>query len=65
MRGYTRFEISINPERFERAKHFILQGLNEGKLKPTVAMTFPFEQIAQAHRYMESNQQIGKIVVTL
>ncbi|XWK70717.1 zinc-binding dehydrogenase [Tunturiibacter gelidiferens] len=27
--------------------------------------TFPFAQIVEAHRYMESNAQIGKIVVTL
>jgi NADPH:quinone reductase-like Zn-dependent oxidoreductase len=26
---------------------------------------FPFDQIVQAHRYMESNQQIGKIVVKM
>ena len=28
-------------------------------------MTFPLEQIALAHRYLESNQQIGIIVVTV
>jgi hypothetical protein len=27
-------------------------------------MKFPLEQIVEAHRYLESNQQIGKIVVT-
>jgi NADPH:quinone reductase-like Zn-dependent oxidoreductase len=27
--------------------------------------TFPFEQIAQAHRFMESGEQVGKIVVTV
>jgi NADPH:quinone reductase-like Zn-dependent oxidoreductase len=25
----------------------------------------PFAQIVEAHRYMESNEQIGKIVVTV
>ena len=65
IRGYTLFEISTNPERFARATQFILKGLTDGKLKPTVAKTFPFEQIVEAHRYMESNQQIGKIVITL
>jgi NADPH:quinone reductase-like Zn-dependent oxidoreductase len=34
-------------------------------LKPVVAKTFPFAQIADAHRYLESNQQVGKVVVTL
>ena len=30
-----------------------------------IAKTFPLDQIVDAHRYLESNQQIGKIVVTV
>jgi NADPH:quinone reductase-like Zn-dependent oxidoreductase len=30
-----------------------------------VARTFPLSQIVEAHRFLESNQQIGKIVVTV
>ncbi|MGQ0442347.1 MAG: zinc-dependent alcohol dehydrogenase family protein [Methylophilaceae bacterium] len=65
IRGYTLFEISTNPQRLARAKQFIVQGLTEGTLRPTVAKTFPLEQVVDAHRYMESNQQIGKIVLTV
>ncbi|MDP3211767.1 zinc-dependent alcohol dehydrogenase family protein [Methylotenera sp.] len=65
IRGYTLFEISTNPQRLARAKQFIVQGLAEGKLTPTVAKIFPLEQVVEAHRYMESNQQIGKIVLTI
>jgi NADPH:quinone reductase-like Zn-dependent oxidoreductase len=49
----------------ERAKEFILQGLKAGTLQPIVDKVFPFEQIVEAHRYLESNQQFGKIVVTV
>jgi NADPH:quinone reductase len=32
--------------------------------RPTIiAKTFPLEEIVAAHRYLESNQQIGKVVV--
>lgn len=65
IRGYTLFELSTNPLRLAKAKQFVIEGLNSGKLKPTIAKTFPFEQIAEAHRYMESNEQLGKIVVTI
>lgn len=65
IRGYTLFEISTSPWRLARAKQFIMDGLQSGKLKPIVAKTFPLEQVAEAHRYMESNQQIGKIVLTV
>jgi NADPH:quinone reductase-like Zn-dependent oxidoreductase len=65
MRGYVLFEILSDKVRFDKAKQFILNGLSTGKLKPIIAKTFPLEEIVQAHRYMESNQQIGKIVVTV
>jgi NADPH:quinone reductase-like Zn-dependent oxidoreductase len=65
IRGYTLFEITSNPQRLALAKQFIVNALSSGKLKPLVAKVFPFEQIVEAHRYMESNQQIGKIVVTV
>jgi NADPH:quinone reductase-like Zn-dependent oxidoreductase len=42
-----------------------LYGLAEGRLKPVIAKTFPLGEIVEAHRYLESNQQIGKIVVTV
>ena len=65
IRGYVLFEITGDPHRLERARKFIVDGLSAGKLKPVVAKTFPLEQIVEAHRYMESNQQVGKIVVTV
>ena len=34
-------------------------------MKPIIDRTFPLERIVDAHRYMESNQQKGKIVVTV
>lgn len=33
--------------------------------QPSSGKTFPFEQIVEAHRYVELNQQFGKIVVTV
>ncbi len=65
IRGYVMFEITGDPVRLERAKEFVVGGLASGKLKPLIAKTFPFSEIVEAHRYLESNQQIGKIVVTL
>ena len=65
VRGYVLFEITNDPRRLERAKQFIIDGLAAGKLKPVIARTFPLDQIVAAHRYLESNQQIGKIVVTV
>ena len=34
-------------------------------IKPVIAKVFPFDQVSDAHRLMESNQHIGKIVLDL
>jgi NADPH:quinone reductase len=59
----TLFEVVGNPERMAKGKQYVLDGLASGKLKPIIAKTFPFEKIIDAHRFMESNEQIGKIIV--
>ncbi|MGK9166201.1 zinc-dependent alcohol dehydrogenase family protein [Inquilinus limosus] len=64
-KGYQYKEIVRDPARLDRAKHFILEGLADGSLKPVIDRVFPFDQIVEAHRYLEANQQIGKIVVTV
>ncbi|EIH9381586.1 TPA: zinc-dependent alcohol dehydrogenase family protein [Escherichia coli] len=65
LRGYELFEITTDSEKMARAKSFITEGLRAGKLKPVIDKTFPFEEIADAQRYMEANGQVGKIVVTV
>jgi NADPH:quinone reductase-like Zn-dependent oxidoreductase len=65
IRGYVMMEITSDPARLERAKKFINDGLADGSFKPLIAKTFPLDQIVEAHRYLESNQQVGKVVVTV
>ena len=65
IRGYVLGEIVQDPEKLSAGKQFVTAGLTSGALKPTVDRTFPLEKIVEAHRYMESNQQKGKIVVTV
>jgi len=65
VRGYTLFEIVQDSARLARGKQYIYEGLESGKLKPIIDSTFPLDAIVDAHRYMESNQQKGKIVVTV
>jgi NADPH:quinone reductase-like Zn-dependent oxidoreductase len=65
IRGYVMMEITSDPKRLDRAKSFINGGLADGSFKPLIAKTFSLDEIVAAHRYLESNQQIGKIVVTV
>lgn len=65
VQGYTLFEITTNPIKLEYAKQYIYKGLESGKLVPILDRIFTLDQIVEAHRYMESNQQNGKIIVTV
>ena len=65
IRGWVASTIWNHPDRFARAKALILRGLVDGHLKPVIAKTFALKDIIEAHRYLESNQQMGKIVVTV
>ncbi len=65
VRGYTLFEIVQDSEKRARGISYIRDGLQSGALKPVIDRTFPLDAIVEAHRYLESNQQKGKIVVTV
>ena len=64
MYGYTFGELRGTPE-WEVMKQYILEHLSDGSFKPEIARTFPFDQTAAAYRYLEGNEQVGKVVITL
>ena len=64
MFGYTFNELRGTPD-WETMKKYIYDHLEDGSFVPEVARTFPFDQSVEAYRYLESNEQIGKVVITL
>ncbi len=64
MFGYSFNELRGTPE-WDTMKTYIYDHLADGSFKPEIARTFPFEQSVEAYKYLESNEQIGKIVITL
>lgn len=63
VRGYTLAQM-FQPERMEEMKRYIYERLENGMFKPEVAKTFAFSETVEAYRYLESNQQVGKVVIT-
>jgi len=49
----------------ERFAAHLLEAFAKGTLKPVLDRTFPFERLADAHAYMLSDAQVGKIVLTI
>ncbi len=65
VRGYTLMEFTLVPERLALAKKYVYDRLADGRFTPKIARTFPFAQTVEAYRYLESNTQVGKIVITV
>lgn len=63
VRGYLVFELLRDAARLRAARSFIEAGLSAGALRPVIDRVFPFDQIVAAHRHLESNAQVGKVVV--
>ena len=65
VRGYTLREVLSDPKLRAKAQQYVYDRVEAGNFKPCIDRIFPLAAIVEAHRYMESNEQIGKIVVTV
>ncbi|WP_225931367.1 zinc-dependent alcohol dehydrogenase family protein [Leptolyngbya sp. 7M] len=60
------FHVIAHPQRLQSGINYVNQRLQSGALRPLIAeKRFTLDQIRDAYRYMESNEQLGKIVVTV
>lgn len=65
IRGYSLSEITRDREKLSTAKKYVFDRLSDGRFRPKVAKTFPFSQTVDAYKYLESNAQVGKVVITV
>ena len=65
VRGYTLYEFVNDPVLRPAAEKFISDQLAQGRLKLRIDRTFSLFDVVEAHRYLESNQQVGKVVMTV
>lgn len=64
LRGFSTDRIIFNPQARERLEAYVNDGLERGSLRPLIDKCFDITEIAQAHRYLEGNTQVGKVLVT-
>ena len=65
VRGLALTALTRDDGQLAALKRFVGTGLADGAFHPTIARTFPFDEIADAHRFIEAGEQVGKVVVTL
>jgi NADPH:quinone reductase len=64
LRGFSANSLLAEPKQRAEVITYINQGLASGTLRPVIDRCFDLSEIAEAHRYLEANTHIGKIVVT-
>jgi NADPH:quinone reductase-like Zn-dependent oxidoreductase len=52
------------PHALSRAMRAVIGLWNEGRISPVVGGTFPASSVAEAHRFVESRQSTGKVIIT-
>jgi NADPH:quinone reductase-like Zn-dependent oxidoreductase len=65
IRGYVLMEITSNPALATAAKKYVYDRLADGRFVPKIDKTLDFAQTVEAYRYLESNVQVGKVVLTV
>jgi NADPH:quinone reductase-like Zn-dependent oxidoreductase len=65
LRGYSLREIRNQPALIAEAKKYVYERLQAGRFTPKIARTFPLAQAVAAYQYLESNAQVGKVVITV
>ncbi|MFY1667241.1 zinc-dependent alcohol dehydrogenase family protein [Pseudomonas sp. Pseu.R1] len=65
IRGYNLFGTTTDPERQRKATEYVFKGLHSGELRTVIAKTFAFDEMVEAHRELEKNLHLGRIVVTV
>ncbi len=65
MIGYTVGQILKHADRRARGLAFLEDGIAKGVVQPAIDRVFPFAEVAAAHRHMEANSHVGKIVLSV
>jgi NADPH:quinone reductase-like Zn-dependent oxidoreductase len=65
IRGVALPVLARDDAKLAELKQFVSAGIARGALQPAIARTFALKDIAEAHRFIESGEQLGKIVVTI
>jgi NADPH:quinone reductase-like Zn-dependent oxidoreductase len=65
VKGYSIRLVVGDDARRMAAVEYVVKGLASGALRPVIDRTFKFDDMVDVHRYLESGEQFGKIVVTL
>jgi NADPH:quinone reductase-like Zn-dependent oxidoreductase len=65
VKAHNIWATSGDETRRKAAVEYVLKGFESGALRTVIDRSFKFDEMREAHRYLENNGQFGKIVVTV
>jgi NADPH:quinone reductase-like Zn-dependent oxidoreductase len=65
MRGLHADGAAPRSSLLKTAKQYVFRSPGRRAFHPKIAKTFPLAQSVEAYQYLESNQQVGKVVITV
>ena len=65
LRGYSMGEVRAKADVLEEGKRYLRERLQDGRFTPKISRTFPLTRMVEAYRFLESNAQIGKVVIEI
>lgn len=65
IKGWIIADLLEDEDRKREAVRYVTDGLRRGLLSPVIDRMFPFEEMAEAHWYLEAGRQFGKIAISL
>jgi len=57
-------ELAFKADIAQKLQSHVWPLIEQGKIKPVISKSYPLAQAAEAHRYLESGENIGKIILT-
>jgi NADPH2:quinone reductase len=63
VRAHSIFHTTSDAAAMAEAVQYVVRGVDRGAFAPSVDRVFSLDDIVAAHRYLEGNEQVGKVIV--
>lgn len=63
LKGYNLYELTYDAANLPEIRRHVADAVRDGHFTPIVGKVFGFDEMAEAHRYLEAGNMSGSVVV--